>query len=77
MRLFGSVRHGTDRADSDVDLLVHFEPGTQIGLLGMAELELELSALIGRRVDLRTEPELSRYFRDAVVQGAEVLYAAA
>ena len=77
LSLFGSVLHGTDRPDSDVDLLVEFEPDATPGLLGLAAIEMELSNLLrGRRVDLRTPQELSRYFRDEVVRTAQVQYAA-
>jgi predicted nucleotidyltransferase len=77
LSLFGSVLKGTDRLDSDVDLLVEFGPGASPGLLGIAAIEAELSSLLGgRRVDLRTAEELSRYFRDEVVRTAKVQYAA-
>jgi predicted nucleotidyltransferase len=77
LSLFGSVLKGTARPDSDVDLLVEFEPGAIPGLLGMAAIEAELSGLLGRRrVDLRTAQELSRYFRDEVECTAEVQFAA-
>ena len=77
LSLFGSTLKGTNRQDSDVDLLVEFEPGGEPGLLGVAEIEAELSALLGRsRVDLRTAGDLSPYFRDEVVRTAEVRYAA-
>jgi predicted nucleotidyltransferase len=67
---------GAARPDSDVDLLVEFEPGEEPGLIGVANLESELSILLGgRRVDLRTPGDLSRYFRDEIVQTAEVQYA--
>ena len=76
LSLFGSVLAGTDRPDSDVDLLVEFEPGKEPGLLALAGIEAELSALLGgRRVDLRTAQDLSRYFRDEVMRVAEVQYA--
>ena len=75
--MFGSVLKGTARPDSDVDLLVEFEPDAIPGLLGLAAIEMELSDLLGgRRVDLRTAQELSRYFRDEVVRTARVQYAA-
>ena len=75
--LFGSVLKGTARPDSDVDLLVEFEPDAIPGLLGLAAIEMELSDLLGgRRVDLRTAQELSRHFRDEVVRTAQVQYAA-
>jgi uncharacterized protein len=76
LALFGSQAKGTARADSDVDMLVDFEPDGVPGLLGMATLEDELSALVGgRKVDLRTPRDLSRHFRDEVVRTAQVQYA--
>jgi predicted nucleotidyltransferase len=77
LSLFGSLLKGTAGPDSDVDLLVEFAPGAKPTLLDMATIEQELSALLGgRRVDLRTAQELSRYFRDEVVQEAEPQYVA-
>jgi len=77
LSLFGSVLKGTARPDSDVDLLIEFEPGAVPGFLGLAAIEFELSALLdGRRVDLRTAQDLSRYFRDEVERTAEVQFAA-
>ncbi len=77
LSLFGSVLAGTARPESDIDLLVEFEPGQAPGLLGLAALEAELSALLGgRRVDLRTAQDLSQHFRDQVLRTAEVQYAA-
>jgi uncharacterized protein len=77
LSLFGSVLHGADRPDSDVDLLMEFEAGATPELLGLATIEMELSDLLrGQRVDLRTPQELSRYFRDEVMRTARVQYAA-
>jgi uncharacterized protein len=77
LSLFGSVLKGTARQDSDVDLLVEFEPGKAPGLMALAGIEAEFSALIGgRRVDLRTPQDLSQYFRDEVVRTADLQYAA-
>jgi predicted nucleotidyltransferase len=77
LSLFGSVLSGTDRADSDIDLLVEFESGKTPGLLRLGQIEGELSALLGgRRVDLRTAQDLSRHFREQVVRLAEVQYGA-
>jgi predicted nucleotidyltransferase len=77
LSLFGSTLKGTDRPDSDVDLLVEFEPGSTPGLIRLAGIAMELSELLGgRQVDLRTASDLSRYFRDEVVRTAEVQYAA-
>ncbi len=75
LALFGSVLHDDFRLDSDVDVLVEFETGYTVGLIRMAGMERELSDLLGRRVDLRTPADLSRYFRDEVVRTAEVQYA--
>jgi hypothetical protein len=77
LALFGSVLKGTDRPESDIDLLVEFVPGREPGLLALAAMEIELGALLdGRPVDLRTAQDLSRYFRDEVVRTAKVVYAA-
>jgi len=75
LSLFGSVLRDDFGPESDVDMLVEFEPDAQFSLFRMADMELELSAMLGRKVDLRTPEELSRYFRDEVVQSAEVQYA--
>jgi predicted nucleotidyltransferase len=73
LSLFGSVLRGTDRPDSNVDLLIEFAPEAKPGLLTLAEIEMELSELLGgRRVDLRTAEDLSRYFRNQVAREAEV-----
>ena len=75
LSLFGSVLAGRDRSDSDIDLLVEFEPRATPDLITIAEIEIELSRLLGgRKVDLRTAGDLSRFFRDDVVRTAEVQY---
>jgi predicted nucleotidyltransferase len=74
LSLFGSALRADFRPDSDVDVLVEFEPGRRVSLLDMAAMEIKLSEMLGRKVDLRTPEELSRYFRDEVVAGAEVQY---
>ncbi len=77
LALFGSVLRDDYRADSDIDIVVEFIPGKRIGMLTMARIERELSQIFGgRKVDLRTPAELSRYFRDEVMQKAEVCYVA-
>ena len=74
--LFGSVLREDFRPESDVDVLVEFEPGHVPGFFRLFDLEKELSPLFGgRKVDLRTPQDLSRYFRDQVVAQAEVQYA--
>jgi len=74
LALFGSVLRDDFRPDSDVDVLVEFEPGHTVGLLRMAGLEMELSEILGRKVDLRTPAEVSRYFREEVVRTSEAQY---
>jgi len=76
LAVFGSALHGDARPDSDLDVLVEFEPGHVPGLAFFA-MEQELSELLGRKVDLNTPQFLSPYFRDRVIQEAEVQYAAA
>jgi uncharacterized protein len=77
LSLFGSVLKGVERPDSDVDLLVEFLPGKEPGLLGLADIEAELSVLLGgRQIDLRTPEDLSKHFRAEVLRTAEVQYAA-
>ena len=74
--VFGSALREDFGPDSDVDVLVEFEPGRTPGLLGVAGMERELSDLFGgRKVDLRTLEDLSRYFRQDVLDAAEVQYA--
>jgi predicted nucleotidyltransferase len=76
LALFGSHLKGTAHPDSDIDLLVEFEPDHIPGLLALASMELELADLVGgRRVDLRTAEDLSHAFRDEVLRTAEVQYA--
>lgn len=71
LRLFGSVVRGEDRSDSDIDLLVHLQPGH--GLMALARLSLALEALLGRRVDVVTEGGLPPTVRHAVLAEAERL----
>jgi uncharacterized protein len=74
LSLFGSAVKGTFGPDSDIDILVEFEAERIPGLIRLSGMELELSKIIGRKVDLRTPAELSRYFRDDVMAQAEVHY---
>jgi predicted nucleotidyltransferase len=76
LAFFGSVLRDDFTPQSDVDVLVEFEPGKTPGF-GMFDVEEELSAIIGRRVDLKTPQELSKYFRDEVLAEAEEVYVAA
>ena len=74
LALFGSVLHDDFGPDSDVDVLVEFEPGHVPGLEFFA-MEIELSELLGRKVDLNTLGFLSPRFRSQVLTEAEVQYA--
>jgi len=76
LAIFGSVLRPDFGPHSDIDVLVEFEPDHIPGLFGIARMEQELSVLFGgRKVDLRTREDLSRYFRERVVEEAEVEYA--
>ena len=77
LSLFGSRLKGPARPDSDIDLLVEFELDCEPGLMGMAQLEIDLSELAGGvKVDLRTAEDLSRYFREEVVpDGSAAIWA--
>lgn len=74
LALFGSILRDDFDAESDIDILVEFEAGQVPGLIRMAALEIELTALLGKKTDLRTAAELSRYFRQSVVEAAQVVY---
>jgi len=73
LAIFGSVLRADFRGDSDIDVLVEFEPGQTPGLAFFA-MQDELSEILGRKVDLNTPQCLSRYFRDKVLQVAVVQY---
>jgi predicted nucleotidyltransferase len=76
LAIFGSALRGDFCQDSDIDILVEFDQRHIPGLFTMARLERELSALFGgRKVDLRTPNDLSRYFREEVLNEAQVKYA--
>ena len=70
LSFFGSVLTPRFRPESDIDVLVEFDPGHTPGLLTLAGMEIEISERLGRKVDMRTAEDLSRYFRDEVVASA-------
>lgn len=75
LAFFGSILREDFRPDSDVDVLVEFEPGHVPGLIRLAGMELELSEMLGgRRVDMNTPHSLSRYFRQQVQREAQLQY---
>jgi hypothetical protein len=75
LSIFGSALRDDFTPDSDVDVLVEFDHLRIPELIRLAGMEIELSEIIGRKVDLRTPQELSRYFRQEVVESAELQYA--
>ena len=76
LAFFGSVLRDDFTPESDVDVLVEFEPGARVGLRFFG-MERELSEILKHKVDLNTPGFLSKYFRDDVIAQAEVLYDAA
>ena len=72
--LFGSALRDDFSLESDIDMLVEFESGKVVGYLGLAGMERKLAEIVGCKVDLRTPQELSRYFREEVLDSAEVIY---
>ena len=74
LSLFGSAMRGEDTAESDIDLLVEYVPGARIGLLDLSSQQIALSQIVGRSVDLRTPQDLSRFFRQEVVDSARLIY---
>ena len=78
LSLFGSVLREDFGSDSDVDVLVEFSPGHTPGYFSLFDMETELSALLrGRKADIRTSQDISRYFRDQVIREARLVYEAA
>lgn len=76
LALFGSVLAERFSEESDVDVLVVFDPAHVPGMIRLCGMERELSGIIGRKADMRTPNDLSRYFRDEVLNTAVVQYAA-
>jgi len=75
LAFFGSVLRDDFSRESDVDVLVEFESEARVGFFELYDLEQELSLLLGgRKVDMHTPRSLSKYFRDEVLQEAEVQY---
>ena len=76
LALFGSILRDDFRPESDIDVLVEFQPGMRVGL-AFIRMQDELSAILGHKVDLNTPGSLSKYFRAEVLDEAETLYVAA
>ena len=74
LSVFGSAIKGLLRPDSDIDLLVEFEQNHTPGLFSIVKMEIELTGMLGRKVDMRTLEDLSQYFRNEVTRNAELQY---
>jgi hypothetical protein len=74
LALFGSVLREDFSPDSDVDVLVEFEPEARVGLITLAGMEIELSRILGRKAEIHTVKGLNPHFRDEVLDCAEVQY---
>jgi predicted nucleotidyltransferase len=74
LSFFGSVLRDDFTPDSDVDVLVEFEPGAQVGLITLAGMEIELSQLLGREAEMHTVKGLNPHYRDEILQVAEAQY---
>lgn len=76
LALFGSMLRPDQLPESDVDLLVSFQPGARVTFTTLARMQRELEALLGRKVDLVPKDGLKPVIRDHVLSTARVLYAA-
>ena len=74
LSLFGSVLRDDFSPESDIDVMVEFDPAHIPGLIRLAGMEIELSKMLGRKADMNTPQDLSRYFRDKVLAQAKVQY---
>ncbi|MBW4418095.1 MAG: nucleotidyltransferase family protein [Myxacorys californica WJT36-NPBG1] len=74
LSLFGSILRDDFKPESDVDMLVEFIPDSRVGYFELIGMEVELTEMLKRKVDLRTPAEISRYFRQRVLDSAQVIY---
>jgi len=74
LSVFGSALRGELTPESDIDLLVEYLPDARVGLFGMGGHLMDLSDIVGRRVDLCTPNGLSKYIRDEVLASARLIY---
>ena len=74
LSLFGSVLREDFGPESDIDVLVEFEPGTNVGLITLAGMEIELGQMLGYKIEIHTVKGLNPHFRDEVLDQAEVQY---
>ncbi len=74
LSLFGSVLREDFGPESDIDVLVEFNPGANVGLITLAGMEIELGQILGYKVEIHTVKGLNPHFRDEVLDQAEVQY---
>lgn len=72
--LFGSYVNGTPREDSDIDVLIEFYPQAVVGLFKFVDIQSNFSEALGKKVDLLTPQAISKYFRNKVLEEAEIVY---
>lgn len=74
LSLFGSYLVGLEKKNSDVDLLIEFNPSAKVGFFRLIEIQEILSKSIGKKIDLLTSASLSKYFKDEIINQAETIY---
>jgi len=72
--LFGSYIHGKPREDSDVDVLMEFIPSARVGFFKFVQIQEDIAQYTGKKIDLLTPEALSKYFREKVLNEAEIIY---
>ena len=72
--IFGSYVNGTPSADSDIDVLIDFEPSAVIGYFALSDIKNNFETFLKKSVDLLTPAAISKYFRDEVLRQAETVY---
>lgn len=72
--IFGSYVNATPREDSDIDVLIDFEPTAVVGFFAMSDIKNSFETLLRKSVDLLTPQAISKYFRDEVLAQAEYIY---
>lgn len=72
--LFGSYAYGTPGPDSDVDILIEFKSDSVVGFFKLARIQRHMREFVGKKIDLLTPQAISKYFRDEVLNKAELIY---
>ena len=72
--LFGSYAYGVPDANSDVDVLIEFKPDAVVGYFKLARIQRHMREFVGKKIDLLTPQAISKYFREEVLNKAELIY---